>query len=337
MNYLKSYNSCILCGSKKLIRNKTQYQKNNFYLDAVKADLKINNNYLKKIKLFRCDNCNILQHNPWFNENIAFKIFNNIYGQHNKSWTNIINFVKKGSVPDHGDLFSYISKKLKIKNYAEFNGPFMGLFLNFFKNQNKINIKLYRKLFENIIKYINSRQVAGKPKKYQKKKYHESLILKKKINEIKLNLKIKNKRNPIQYFFYDNSILSWNYNDNYKSVNSKVFLNEFTNVNIMNINNFEKKIKFDLFGIFLTLDHTLEPRKILDFALSNSKIVIVYCHVNKEVTKQHLFSLTNEFRQYLKKNNIYNIDISNLVNKKFKSPELYLMCSKNKKLLNNFK
>ena len=42
-------------------------------------------------------------------------------------------------------------------------------------------------------------------------------------------------------------ILSWNYNDNYKSVNSKVFLNEFTNVNIMNINNFEKKIKFDLF------------------------------------------------------------------------------------------
>ena len=75
MNYLKSYNSCILCGSKKLIRNKTQYQKNNFYLDAVKADLKINNNYLKKIKLFRCDNCNILQHNPWFNENIAFKIY----------------------------------------------------------------------------------------------------------------------------------------------------------------------------------------------------------------------------------------------------------------------
>ena len=61
----------------------------------------------------------------------------------------------------------------------------------------------------------------------------------------------------------------------------------------------------------LTLDHTLEPMKILDFALSNSKIVILYCHVNKEVTKQHLFSLTGEFRQYLKKNNIYNIDISN--------------------------
>ena len=117
-------------------------------MDAVKADLKINNNYLKKIKLFRCDNCNILQHNPWFNEKKSFKIFNNIYGQHNKSWTNIINFVKKGSVPDHGDLFSYISKKLKIKNYAEFNGPFMGLFLNFFKNQNKVNIKLYRKLLK---------------------------------------------------------------------------------------------------------------------------------------------------------------------------------------------
>ena len=49
MNYLKSYNSCILCGSKKLISKKTQYQKNNFYLDAVKADLKINNNFLKRL------------------------------------------------------------------------------------------------------------------------------------------------------------------------------------------------------------------------------------------------------------------------------------------------
>ena len=64
----------------------------------------------KKNKTFRCGNCNILQHNPWFKEDIAFKIFNCIYGQHNKSWTNIISFVKKGLAPDHGDLFSYINK-----------------------------------------------------------------------------------------------------------------------------------------------------------------------------------------------------------------------------------
>ena len=82
--------------------------------------------------------------------------------------------------PDHGDLFSYINKRLKIKNYAEFNGPFMGLFLNFFKNQNKVNIKLYRKLFENIIKYINSRQVALGKQKISKKKISQIVNLKKK-------------------------------------------------------------------------------------------------------------------------------------------------------------
>ena len=57
----------------------------------------------------------------------------------------------------------------------------------------------------------------------------------------------------------------------------------------------KSKIKFDLFGIFHTLDHTFEPKKVLKFALDLSKYVIVYCHVNENLSKQHLFTLTRDF------------------------------------------
>ena len=64
---------------------------------------------------------------------------------------------------------------------------------------------------------------------------------------------------------------------------------------------YDKKYKFDLFGIFHSLDHTSEPNKLLNFAL---KIVnfIVYCHNQKNgVTKQHKFSITEQFLEYLNK------------------------------------
>ena len=61
-------------------------------MDAVKYDLGITNKELLKIKLYKCSNCNIVQHNPWFTNEIAFKIFNTIYGQHNRSWSNLLKF-----------------------------------------------------------------------------------------------------------------------------------------------------------------------------------------------------------------------------------------------------
>ena len=71
--------------------------------------------------------------------------------------------------------------------------------------------------------------------------------------------------------------------------------------------------------------------KILNFALNCSKYVIVFCHnQNKGVTKQHQFSITSGFLEYLKENKIYNIDVTNLINKSYNSPEIYFICTKSK-------
>ena len=89
-----------------------------------------------------------------------------------------------------------------------------------------------------------------------------------------------------------------------------------------------------MFGIFHTLDHTFEPNKVLKYALDVSKCVIVYCHINPKLEKQHLFSLTKEFLLYLNKQNIFTIDLTNAIKKKDVTHEMYFLCSKNKKYLN---
>ena len=96
-------------------------------------------------------------------------------------------------------------------------------------------------------------------------------------------------------------------------------------------------MKFDVFGIFHTLDHTFNPYNVLNYALKVSKYVVVYAHIDKKLNKQHLFSLTENFLNYLKKQKIDVVDLSNKLNKKFNSPELYFICSKRINILQNFK
>ena len=78
MNKFKKYNKCIYCGSKKIIKEKKQYFPSNFYLKAIKSDLSISENEFRKIKVFRCNNCFILQNNPWFLRQCHIK-FTQIY------------------------------------------------------------------------------------------------------------------------------------------------------------------------------------------------------------------------------------------------------------------
>ena len=75
---LKSYNTCVYCGSKKFVLSKKKFVKN-FYIEAIKSDLNITDKVFKKMKVYKCNNCHILQNNPWFNDDDVFKIYSHIY------------------------------------------------------------------------------------------------------------------------------------------------------------------------------------------------------------------------------------------------------------------
>ena len=51
--YFKKYNHCIFCGSKKLIKEKKQTFRMNFYLKAIMSDLDLSKKDFKKINVYR--------------------------------------------------------------------------------------------------------------------------------------------------------------------------------------------------------------------------------------------------------------------------------------------
>ena len=331
---LKSYNKCVYCSSKKFKKEKNQKFLNNFYVKAFCTDLNISSKQLKKIKVYKCKNCYILQNNPWFTENIARMIYSNIYGQHHRGWTNMINFIKKRKTPNHGSLFDILQKKIKIKKYAEYNSPFTGILMNFFSQEYKKKFPKLKSLFKKIILYLTSRQVVGKSIKIQKDSLKKGKKLLNEINYSKKKYLIRN--NAEKYLFVENSSLAWGQNDNYKSVNSKSLAAQLFDLKILEMDEKKKNFKIDLFGIFHTLDHTFRPKKILDYALDISKYVVVYSHIDPKLNRQHLFSFTKDFLKYLEKNKIYTLDLTTKINKEYKSPEIYFLCSRKKKYISKF-
>ena len=323
---IQNYKKCVYCGSSKLKLYKNQSFTHNFYTSSIKNDFKLTDNFFKKMRVYTCENCHIIQNNPWFSEEISFKIFNQIYGQHNRNWSNVINFFQNGNKPDHGKLFDIIAKNIKIKNYCEFNVPFMGLMLDFFSKEYKKNLNFYKNIFDYSLKYLSSRQVAGLKNFTKNKKQLEAKKYLDKLNQIKNKNYLK--KSVKKSIIVDNSYLSWLYNDNYRSVNSRSLASELLDIKIKNFSLVKKSEKYDLFGIFHTLDHTHQPKKILDYALNNSKYVLIYCHSDETLEKQHLFSFTDEFISYLKKNRIFCKDLTFDIGKKFKSKEIYILCSK---------
>lgn len=324
--YLESYKSCVFCKSKRFSIIQKKKFRNNFYLKAICSDLKISRNFFSTIKTYRCNNCHIIQNNPWFKKEIYSQIFLMIYGQHNRSWSNLFNYLKFKKTPNHGKLFEILNSKINIKSYGEFNSPFNGIMLNFLSKEYNYNHKKINILFRLLIKYFQSRQVAGKSKKFL---YNSEIFAKKflnKINQIKLKKVKKNKVN--KFLVLDHSFLGWGINDNYDSVNSRSLALGLMDLNILNLNENDKIKKFDLFGIFHTLDHTLYPRKILNYSLKNSKYVLIYCHADENIEKQHLFTITLKFIKYLKKKNLNVVDLTNRISKNYKTKELYFLCSK---------
>ena len=88
---------------------KSNLSEKSFYVDAIISDLCLSKKDLNKIKLFQCQICKTKLHSPWFTKDISRRIYSSIYGQHHRNWSNLINFVNKNKLPNHGNLFKILN------------------------------------------------------------------------------------------------------------------------------------------------------------------------------------------------------------------------------------
>tara|TARA_B110001450_G_scaffold252980_1_gene275648 strand:+ start:1 stop:981 length:981 start_codon:yes stop_codon:yes gene_type:complete len=317
--------TCPVCNSqlKKNLHTVKIKKTNQFYENYI---LSVYKNDIKKIKSIQCKKCFSHVNTNWFSNDKVFRIFNVVYPQHHRGWKNFYDVFKKKENKYHKIIYK-IFNELKVKKYAEFNCPFSGIFLDLLKKElptNKIKI-----LIHNSIELLKVNQLArNKNKDNFIKAFSKFTHLFKKIENINNSKKsiIKN------YFFTDNSFSSWGGGDISGGVNSKSLSNLIFNLETYNLNEIpNKNFKLDLFFFGDTLDHTSKPKKVLDFALNNSKVVLILTNSGDQVTKQHQFSFSEKFVDYLNKEyhskKIFEDKVSN---------ELLLIVSKKKINLNRF-
>ena len=335
----KNYDNCIwnLKSCKKKKSDNLKIKKKNFYLDYIQNEFNIKNKFLdKKISTYQCEKCKCLINRTWFDEYHVRKIYSSVYGQHHKGWIKFIDFIKSTKKKYHGSLFETLNNAFKIKRYGEYNCPFTGIFDDFFVNEisdSKKDLLQYSQLIQ---KYLANKQLAGFKSNKLKKKNKENLIFLKKIQKKKKILFGSNKNISKKFLIVDNSEMMWGQNCNYKSINCKVYAEHIFNLKIIDLKKAKntltnKKNFFDLFGIFLTLDHTFKPHQILKFALTNSKFVIIQAHLNREMGRQHLFTITKDFSQFLKSMGVFSINLTNQVKQNVQEKQLYILATKYKK------
>ena len=322
--------SCPFCGSQKSESLNNNDLTTNFYVEEIISDLKISFKLLrKKLKKKRCKVCSTVFFSTWFNDLIKKKIFLSIYGQHNMGWQNFYDFKKKLLSPNHGDLFKDLKRMIKFKTYGEYGCPFNGLMFDLLKEE--VKQKNYLKKYIN----LNIKHLSEKVRDFSSKKIKRKMILLPKIKRI---------YNKI--FVIDSSHLIWGKNDISENCSSLALADKIFDFHLFDSSEKElEKKKIDLFGFFMTLDHCEKPLELLNKILNISKYVIIHSHTNENITAQHSFVLTKKIKLFLEKKKIYNLDITESVEKdplrnkgiNYKTNEMYLLCSKNRNNIYKYK
>lgn len=313
---------------------------NNFYVRSILNDFSIDLDKLNnKMRIIKCGNCFSTYYNKWFDLSSADKIFNVVYGQHHYGWKNYYNFVEKLIFPNHGNLFEKYFSSIDIKTYGEYNCPFSGLFLNILDLEYDITTAFTKNLHQLACSYFNSRQLAkAHVLKNNLGSSNEDFLHD--IDKIKMdNKRDLDKNNKIRkYLLYDSSSLCWGYNCISDSMNCKSLAQVILDYESFNLQYDSSPIpKFDCFGLFMVLDHQINPMKLLNRILDNSQYVLLHLHTSHEyLTKQHLFSFSKEFTSFLTSENIFSNDITKFINKDatrnkgsdYLDDQLYIICSK---------
>ena len=173
-NCLWNEKNCPLKNIKKTNKNYSP----NFYEDYIKDYFQTD---LSKIKSKQCNKCGISINSRWFSNDVSYKIFNSVYGQHHRGWLNYYDFKNNNKSNTHKEIVKKISNIIKIKKYSEFNCPFQGNFFSYLaENYNPKNIKKLIALTE---KRILLTQLADKNPKIFKKNFKL---------QSKINIQIKN-------------------------------------------------------------------------------------------------------------------------------------------------
>ena len=294
---------CPVCSSTEATlstSNKNTFS-DNFYLEGIRDQLGVSLEYLKNVlKVYECSNCGTLYCDPWFDGATSFRLFNEIYSQHNRGWDALYGWLKDKEIQDYWAVLECARKQLgEVKFYAEYHCPFQG---NFFKfralelpnNKRRDFYRLTRKylLQSTPRKWLFSSQKLKSLAVWYGRKFYRS-----RLDRLDINIKLSATR---RYLVLAPSTRFWDYGCISSGVNCKQLAAKLLNLSVMTFDEMEQQNqKVDVFAFINTLDHTHQPLELLERAINISKSVIIINHAQEIISKQHKFVFRSGLVKYL--------------------------------------
>ena len=310
-NTFQKINKCPLCKSSKKKLFKQIYS--NKYSELVANDLLINESeLLNKLENLKCKRCKLIYKKYWFKKKYLNYFYKKIDPVHSKGWdVNSKLFSKKFFLKNIDILFNknldkldknkYLRSVISIMNSVAANKNEQELINNFIKHLKKLNIKFINKNKKSIAKIINQPKIFSRYSGFGNKQlfdHIESVVGKvESILEIGCprwgflnNDKIKVKNSS---FLKRKTCGYWNKNCEMKGVNCIKTLNK--NVRVVN----KVYRKNDFIGVYLYLDHILNPLKLIKSLVSKSKSCGIILESGKDSSRRGMaiqhFTLWNNY------------------------------------------
>ena len=297
----------------------------NFYLKAIRAELDISVELLRnKLTVYECVECRTIFCNPWFTAETSFKIFNQIYGQHNRGWDALYGWTKQSEIQDYWNIVKIGEQVLgrELDSYAEYHCPFQGNFFKFRSQELPVNqiVPYYRASRNYLVASAPGRLASVN---VQLKSWLVDFFRNRYGARLK---KLDGSVSPIRtkrYLALESSTRFWDYSCSSSRVNCKSLASKLLDINIMPFPEFVRQNKLiDVFAFVNTLDHCHAPLELLEQALEFSKVVFLVSHTQKLITKQHKFVFQPGFANYLEREKGLNVQHLDESEKNYFSTEI---------------
>jgi hypothetical protein len=333
---LSDHPFCPFCKSHDRVRSNLKStgsgKKTNHYLYILFKSAGIDvGSALERMTLWECGACQTLWYDPWLRLDFIASGYGYLSGRHKLGWDMVRAY--------HGNLpFSYVFSRRRLvdlllalmpvfSRYAEVNCPFTGLL---FEIQNR-----------RVLDFDEEKAVLGEKINNLRTLYGSNSILQNNVSAAEKwsQLTIPSPQGPLaaleRVLIEVPTPMYWGRSCNFSGANCHAVAQDLFVDAVMDFEFAESQSShFDAMGLFLTLDHFVDPMRVLDKALSLSEIVVISTHAWGWTAAQHLYNLGLGFSDIMRAQGVSVVDISAHVTERslHKDHDRYFLLSRTRDL-----
>ena len=308
------YLECPVCASTKRIHWPTPSQSNS-YISAGARRIGVSEKiFLDSMDGHKCLFCGAVYFDPWLSLRLQKELYGEIFPQHNLGWESFWAIVKDPHQrPNDVALHDMITEKIpSLKTYAEIGCPFNGLIpylrLTEYQYRSKkyldypgtYDLKTAVELHPRVGGMINFERLGLSLRDFFNgvqllRVFPLKRLIKRCLIRFKRAHDIPRRRTDCYYIRHDSSFL-WGKNCKSLGVDCSTALKNCFGTQILSLEEVKaEKIRFDLVGIFNSLDHYRDPFELLRQIFEFTDYIYLEGHcAQADWGKQHLYFLQEE-------------------------------------------